>query len=65
MSQNPEQINKQIQILQEELWDALHYLSSDFCVKCLEIEKTIQKYKTQIENLNQKLNNLNQKESND
>jgi len=54
---NQKEILERIKSLEEKLWDAVSYISSDFCKQCSSMDDKIKIYEQQIAELKNQLNN--------
>ena len=50
-SPSNEEIRRRIRDLEDKVHDCKTYISSDFCVSCMEMYQKIEKYKAEIEAL--------------
>lgn len=50
-NQNNEEILEKIKSLEDQLWDAISYISSDFCQHCSHVYKQVHQYREEIEKL--------------
>lgn len=58
MSQpNQNEILERIKSLEDKLWDAISYISSDFCKQCSSMYDNIKIYEQEIAELKNQLNN--------
>lgn len=54
---NQKEILERIKSLEDKLWDAVSYISSDFCKQCSSMYDKIKIYEQQIAELKNQLNN--------
>lgn len=54
---NPKEILEKIKKLEDKLWDAISYISSDFCKQCSSMYDKIKDYEQEITELKNQLNN--------
>lgn len=54
--QNQKDVQERIKILEEKLWDAIAYISSDLCQQCSNTHTKIQEYETEIRILRESIN---------
>lgn len=54
-NENVEKILEKIKTLDDKIWDAVAYISSDFCNQCTKMYDDIRKYKEEISDLKEEL----------
>lgn len=54
---NQNEILERIKILEDKLWDAVSYISSDFCKQCSYMYDQIKVYEQEISELKKQINN--------
>lgn len=54
---NQKEILERIKSLEDKLWDAVSYISSDFCKQCSSMYDKIKIYEQEIAELKNQLNN--------
>lgn len=54
---NQKEIQERIKSLEDKLWDAVSYISSDFCKQCSYMYDQIKVYEEEIKQLKNQLNN--------
>lgn len=54
---NQKEILERIKSLEDKLWDAVSYISSDFCKQCSYMYDQIKVYEQEIKKLKDELNN--------
>ena len=54
---NQNEILERINILEDKLWDAISYISSDFCKQCSYMYDQIKVYEQEISELKKQINN--------
>lgn len=54
---NQKEILERIKSLEDKLWDAISYISSDFCKQCSSMYEKIKVYEQEIADLKNQLNN--------
>jgi len=60
---NQNEIQERIKNLEDKLWDAVSYISSDFCKQCSCMYDKIKVYEKEIEQLKNQLNNERNRQS--
>lgn len=56
MNQSRNEILRKIKSLEDKLWDAVSYISSDYCKQCSYMYDQIKVYETEIRDLKEQLN---------
>lgn len=54
---NPKEILEKIKKLEDKLWDAVSYISSDYCKQCSYVYEQIKIYEQEIQELKNQLDN--------